>query len=368
MQIEYGRNSQSSFMRILLDGEIQKIEEAMLSRNNIDGLLETMWQKEDMGYVLRYNITGKQALDVMLENVIADERLLISLIQEICLLCKRLERFLLSLDGMVLEPEMIYWDTKKEKFYFCYYPGQHRDFQNNFTRLMEYLLTKTDHKNTQAVEIVYGVYETLMQEGNNVNEIQEQLEKIRKSWKDAEEVEIQESNIDNKQEAVMRERRVFKCKSNIIKAIEEWIKKKSNIWIKVEWQKKIAQKKKMAEFIFEPEEQPEKSGIPTILLSAENQEVQGILRYEGSASLKDIYISKIPFLIGSEEGCDGVIDDATVSRKHALISKVDEIYFIEDMNSSNGTRVEGELLCYKTKISLKKNDMIQFSNQRYRFV
>ena len=47
MKIEYGRNSQSSFMRVALVGEIKKTEEAMLSRNNIEGLLELMWQKED---------------------------------------------------------------------------------------------------------------------------------------------------------------------------------------------------------------------------------------------------------------------------------------------------------------------------------
>ena len=44
------------------------------------------------------------------------------------------------------------------------------------------------------------------------------------------------------------------------------------------------------------------------------------------------------------------------------------IYFIEDMNSSNGTKVEGEYLGYKTKISLKKNDVVEFANQRYRFI
>ena len=119
MKIEYGRNLQSSFMKILLEGEIQKTEESMLSRNNIEGLLETVWQQEDRGYVLRCNITGKQALDVILKNAMADENLLINLIQEICSLCRRLEKFLLSQDGLMLDPDVIYWDTRKNKFYFC---------------------------------------------------------------------------------------------------------------------------------------------------------------------------------------------------------------------------------------------------------
>ena len=367
MKIEYGRNSQSSFMRVALVGEIKKTEEAMLSRNNIEGLLELMWQKEDTGYVLRYDITGKQALDVMLETTTADERLLANLIQEICSLCKRLERFLLSQEGVILEPEMIYWDVRKEKFQFCYYPGENGMFQGKFIRLMEYLLTKTDHKNTQAVEIVYGVYESLIQAGDNINEIQEHLERIRRSWKDTAEVKEQENAINVTNVAVEEDNSRAGEKRDLIKILLKWIKNRMTAWIKPEWQKKLTHKKK-EEFVFEPEAEPEKMTTPTILLSSESREIQGIFKYEGRDSLKDIYISKIPFVIGSEEECDGVIADVTISRKHATITKVDEVYFIEDMNSSNGTRVEGEFICYKTKISLKKDDMVQFSNQMYRFI
>lgn len=365
MKIEYGRNLQTSFMRILLEGELPKTEEAMLSKNNIEGLLETIWQKEDRGYVLRYNITGRQALDVMLETVMVDERLLSNLIQEVCLLCRRLEKYLLAPDGLMLEPEMIYWDTRKENFCFCYYPGETGVFHDKFIHLMEYLLTKTDHRNTRAVEIVYGVYETLMKEGNGLNEVQQNLEKIRKSWKVVKEIDKKEEIIDTIKEVSITENIKRRYITDIVKKLLERIKNVLNIGTKLKLHNNL---KKKEQFIFEPEEEPEKLTNPTVLLSTNKQEIQGILKYEGSSSLRDIYISKIPFSIGSGEGCDGIIDDVTISRKHALITKADEIYFIEDMNSSNGTKIEEEFITYKTKISLKKNDVVQFANQRYRFI
>ena len=368
MKIEYGRNLQSSFMRILLEGEIPKIEEAMLSRNNIEGLIEITWQKEDMGYVLRCDITGKQALDVMLENEMADENLLVNLIQEICFLCRRLEKFLLSADGLVLETEMIYFDARKKKFNFCYCPGEAGDFRDKFLRLMEYLLTKTDHKNKRAVEIVYGVYETLIQESNNVNEIQQTLEKIRKSWKSEEEINDRDNVIAITEEEDVKVTSKVVDKRNIIKNMLKPLKNSVTKWIKLKLCNQFKQRRKNTEFIFEPEEEQEKITNPTILLSAGKMEMQGILKYEGSTLLKDITISKTPFLIGSGTGCDAVIEDATISRKHAMITKIDDVYFIEDLNSSNGTRVEGEFVSYKTKISLKKNDVIWFSEQRYRFL
>ena len=43
-------------------------------------------------------------------------------------------------------------------------------------------------------------------------------------------------------------------------------------------------------------------------------------------------------------------------------------FFIEDLNSSNGTRVGGELLNYKTGMSLQKNEVVMFADEKFRFI
>lgn len=58
----------------------------------------------------------------------------------------------------------------------------------------------------------------------------------------------------------------------------------------------------------------------------------------------------------------------TVSRIHAKITKEEDSYYIEDMNSTNGTYCNGELLNYKEKTLLQKNDRIAFAKELYRFV
>ena len=63
MKIEYVRNVQSGYMRIIMSESLNKIEEEMLMRNTIAGILPVCWQKEDDKYLLRYDITGKQGLD-----------------------------------------------------------------------------------------------------------------------------------------------------------------------------------------------------------------------------------------------------------------------------------------------------------------
>ena len=93
------------------------------------------------------------------------------------------------------------------------------------------------------------------------------------------------------------------------------------------------------------------------------------MRYEGNGNENNLKIEVPIFLIGSQkEEAAGVIHASTVSRLHARIVKEGENYYIEDMNSTNGTYRNGELLRYRQKELLQKNDVIKFADEPYRFV
>lgn len=53
-------------------------------------------------------------------------------------------------------------------------------------------------------------------------------------------------------------------------------------------------------------------------------------------------LEKEVYTIGRQEGCDIHIDNLGVSRVHARLLKAEQGYFVEDMNSSNGTFVNGQ--------------------------
>ena len=108
---------------------------------------------------------------------------------------------------------------------------------------------------------------------------------------------------------------------------------------------------------------------PTVFLGSETNEIIGELRYEGDGNEQNIKINAPVFLIGNHNGeVDGKICDDTVSRIHAKITIEDGCYYMEDMNSTNGTYHNGELLNYMEKVKLEKNDRIVFSKEAYRFV
>lgn len=363
MKIEYIRNMQFGYMRMELENPLSKMEEEMLEHNAIEGILPVCRQQENNKYLLRYDITGKQALDGLLENSMADEKLLRSLLVGIYVAVKQLEKYLLSQECVLLLPETIFFDCKTETMHFCYFPEGTVSLQEQFTKLMEYMLAKTDHKNILAVQMAYGVYEEIQKPSFCIEDLQAYLQGRREQENEDIKV-VREEELSNRVSGLKQVTRQTE-QLNHREYREKW-NKRIMAWIKEKIERRSKNKKEEA-IIFDIEEEAEEENATT-LLDVNQDRIEGILRYEGKNSLQDICVTKVPFVIGSAGNCDGIIHHPNVSRSHAKITYRDGYYFIEDLNSTNGTRVNGGLLSYKTKVSLKKNTSIYFANEPFRFV
>ena len=60
-------------------------------------------------------------------------------------------------------------------------------------------------------------------------------------------------------------------------------------------------------------------------------------------------------------------DNPTVSRKHARVFVSNGSYYIEDLGSTNGTCVNGEMLRKMEPYKLEDKARIRFSNEDYFF-
>jgi hypothetical protein len=86
---------------------------------------------------------------------------------------------------------------------------------------------------------------------------------------------------------------------------------------------------------------------------------------EGDRVLRS-YILDAPIItIGRRSGNDIALLDLEVSRQHARIDYVDPRYYVSDLGSTNGTRVNGRLV--KGRQSLNDGDVIEMGSQRMRF-
>ena len=83
------------------------------------------------------------------------------------------------------------------------------------------------------------------------------------------------------------------------------------------------------------------------------------------SELRAAVITTTPFYIGRDFGLDITVPSRTVSSRHALITEDSGKFYVEDLDSSNGTFLNGKRLTERAE--LKNGDMIQVSESLFQF-
>ena len=105
----------------------------------------------------------------------------------------------------------------------------------------------------------------------------------------------------------------------------------------------------------------------TVLLWSKGQDAMRRLVSEDGKS-ESISITYFPFLIGKQENLtDYTLDKDTVSRIHVKIDQKDENYFLTDLNSTNGTAVNGRKLENNETVNLKVGDQVVIADLYFLF-
>ena len=107
----------------------------------------------------------------------------------------------------------------------------------------------------------------------------------------------------------------------------------------------------------------------TVILSAGMVKGPATLVSREPGELATIYLDRDITVIGKlETAADAVIDMPTVSRIHAKIRQRDGEYYLTDLNSRNGTSVNGQILKTGEDYLLENEDEIDFAQARYIFL
>lgn len=96
-----------------------------------------------------------------------------------------------------------------------------------------------------------------------------------------------------------------------------------------------------------------------------NRKSYPVLSYKDG---RHIDITTFPFLIGKMKArVDGVIDGTGVSRIHAMIKEMDGKFYLSDLNSLNGTVINGSVLEANETVEIKDGDIISFADTSMTF-
>ena len=80
-----------------------------------------------------------------------------------------------------------------------------------------------------------------------------------------------------------------------------------------------------------------------------------------------IVLNKNQFIIGkSQTMADfALVDNQTISRKHAMLYEDNGSWYVDDLNSLNGTRVNGTRIVPGQPVKLKSGDEVTMSDEAF---
>lgn len=404
MKIAYRREMKHNYLIIDPESLIWRNYECrMLASNTIEGVLHFQIRQVDDEIRFYYEITSRQPLERMLENQSLQVRELRSLMFGISRVLDRMEQYLLREGSVLLEPDYIYVEPETFRVWLCLVPGLERDFRKDYGTLLEYLLGKADHQDKDSVVLAYGLYQESRRDNYGMEDI---LRLLRAGQEDAgaEQDETEACEEQRHEPEAWKEepwkqsgQEVIPGEKNTKNTGDKRDKKGTGLWSRLRkwWSRRIEKSEPdivqvpwemmFHEAASEEKEKPAKNtvvrteemlckdvqpGQDTVLLADLGGEKRtGLCRLDAQdGGLENIVISYYPFIIGKQENLvDYMLDSDTVSRLHMRIDRQGEQYFVQDLNSTNGTTVAGHLLENNESVEIHHGDEICIARCRFRF-
>ena len=402
LKTEYKRDFKNNYMLISFEDEeeadIEKYEFKMLENNYISGLMKFKLVKENEKTIFCYDITSKQSLSRILEYKPIGWEDIKKIVLGIIRAITNMERFLLETYGLLLNTDYIYADPESLDLALCYLPCIKEEMQSKLSDLFAQILAKIDQNDHEGVILAYSLYQESLKDNCVFNDLLSIMNKHNKKTKketllkiadtDHNKEDVYESDKENSLESKTKDRaEIFS-----IKSLFGMKKEKAKINSPIQESKNSYKKKKKEESppeeeldeeneewleLFENSKSTERSNTyeekdctHTVLLSEASENKADYILKSSDKTVEDIKISYFPFIIGKQERiCDYIIKSEMVSRLHLRIDKDrGEKFSIRDLNSLNGTKLEGRLLDNEEVAELSLGNEVEIADLRYVFV
>lgn len=374
MEIRFSKDYKHNYLiicdnRVLMDDYQLK----MMTQNPIDGLLSCQERMINGDGLLYYDVTSKQSLKNMFEIKtinIEELRKLFFQLEEVLI---NLQKYILESRGLILDPQYIFYDIDKEKYYFLLYPYYDGD-DYKLEVLLRFLTEKVNPDDIKALEAVYQMMDVSLRQGFETEEV---LKWFRNEFEEVSENDYSKGyNPDNTysdnlySENHMNEHKNIRedgadtrnQKEDAFRTFfeEEDKKEKISIWKKfIAWIRGYDEEEEDSFSIEEMEYNYEENNAKAIEKDRKSDETVFIPWIENSEqklyglgrNKYHIDLNRVPITVGKMEGAvDMVISDNSVSRIHAKFLRTGNKYAMQDMNSTNG--------CFKNGVRLLPNQQV----------
>lgn len=355
-RITFIHENTENYMMILWDE--QKIEYGMqiLQYNQVKGLLGLQYRMMDESLQLRYNISSKVSLADFLINKKIGKEYLRQIMNTLFETMEEMKEYLLDCNALLLEMKYIFVDMRSEAVHFCFVPFLTDTFDVSFRNLIQELLQYVDYDDREGTEYIYNLNTwcgqgnfDLLTLRNYIGDVAQNG--VEESEKMNEEQEWNLNNEDSLDELFYHEdekphldfhgflhnlwdKLCCWCKRKNQENLVEDLLEEACLGENADKQTVVNEKEDFNSNTFEDDGQ-------TVYISDARKYIKRQLVELRTGT--GIFIEKYPFILGKiVQNVDYVISEKSISRMQAKLDFMDGKYFIQDLNSKNGTYVNEE--------------------------
>ena len=368
MQVEYKKEWMDTYLWVLPDNRAEEsYEEKMIKYNPGGGRLEFFRQEKEGEEYFCYKVTGKKALNSVYAVLPIGEHQVRTILGQLFAALEDGREYLLSEEDFVLSPNLIFATFPQMTLEFCYLPGYGVPLRRQLEGLFEYLLNRVDYEDKQAVNLLYDCYMFCMKEKGGLEEIKRLLEKESIGKKEvAPPVEPPRQVVYREAEEAEKKQQGGTYVSWLAEKLLPWKRRQVPLVAEESEQYRAEKMQDMSltETVASPETAETEDSDRTVLLFAGKKKEEPELVCEQTGEV--IPLTKFPFYLGSaKEYADYVPLGEGVSRIHCCISKKENNFYLSDLNSTNGTYLNGKEVSTGKELLLSANDEIRVCSQEF---
>lgn len=402
--IEYVREMNKNYLKITHDNNAPDYCMKMLENNVIEGFLATRSVSVNNELSYMYDISGCIPLEEKYMGVEFSTENIVHAAGMIREIIRISENYMLDIDGILFDSRYIFCGINDASWSFVYNSGMASDARAGIKRIMEFILGRLNHKDNNAVILGYGLYKRICRDEIGLAQVFEELDELESRNAETEERGV-EYELSRRQYPSVAPEIITQEEEKRPPDLRKYIAAAAAVSLVISvligltvgaaavffslavcaaaacalyivnirghlWEKIVRREVRLPYEVDTPElvigASEENNDATIIIGNAGNTYLRRVTK-DGTAADEYTIITS-PLNIGSGAASDIVIKDSGISRLHARLTKEGKMYFIKDMNSTNGTWVNEHRLSVYEMCPVKAGDIIRLAQSRFELI
>lgn len=293
------------------------------------------------GFVLKYDITNYMSMEQYLHTIITKQKYAQIMLQ-ILEIIRTMSEAYYNPQNIILNLDNVYMNPSTETIFFIFIPILYFDSGCSVKEFLTQITYQTTFDSSEDTSYVEKCLNILQRNMNfSAVEMEEYLKTILSDKKEPD-------KSDNQIRSIYREYNLAFEEKKAEQPVEERKEEKENL--------EIGRSTRMTESLSNI------GSSDTVLLGTESNAYIKQLR-----TGKKYYLNSNEVTIGKRQCEIEIADNPAVSKHHAMIQKKEGKYYLVDLNSTNGTKVNGKKLNADIPEFLQDETQIEFANEKFVF-